>query len=226
MSATITVRKGRPRRPRHAVSAVHRHGGGKIGGKRELLRTGFASCCRRPNSDSSSSRRRRAGLPVCCECSSSGAPTGTARSGGSRTSTSSRTGGGGACTGPCTNTSTTRRRDDPAICGIRLYTDEDNHGARRTYESVGMSGYMMELFETDFVYGPRPGVNLGADIARRFRRIRGRSMRRRPVQGDGYLLSDPPRQVGRGKGPSGVAGSSKSPERCRRISRGARRCWG
>lgn len=44
---------------------------------------------------------------------------------------------------------------DPAICGIRLYTDEDNHGARRTYESVGMSGYMMELFETDFVYGPR-----------------------------------------------------------------------
>ena len=45
---------------------------------------------------------------------------------------------------------------DPAICGIRLYTDEDNHGARRTYESVGMNGYMMELFETDFVYGPRP----------------------------------------------------------------------
>ena len=46
--------------------------------------------------------------------------------------------------------------EDPTICGIRLYTDEDNHGARRTYESVGMSGYMMELFETDFVYGPRP----------------------------------------------------------------------
>ena len=45
---------------------------------------------------------------------------------------------------------------DPAICGIRLHTDEDNHGARRTYESVGMNGYMMELFETDFVYGPRP----------------------------------------------------------------------
>ena len=45
---------------------------------------------------------------------------------------------------------------DPAICGIRLYTDEDNHGARRTYESVGMNGYLMELFETDFVYGPRP----------------------------------------------------------------------
>ncbi|MCY4527575.1 MAG: GNAT family N-acetyltransferase [Chloroflexi bacterium] len=46
--------------------------------------------------------------------------------------------------------------EDPTVCGIRLYTDEDNHGARRTYESVGMNGYMMELFETDFVYGPRP----------------------------------------------------------------------
>ena len=46
--------------------------------------------------------------------------------------------------------------EDPTICGIRLYTDEDNHGARRTYESVGMNGYMMEFFEIDFVYGPRP----------------------------------------------------------------------
>ncbi len=46
--------------------------------------------------------------------------------------------------------------EDPTVCGIRLYTDEDNQGARRTYESVGMNGYMMELFETDFVYGPRP----------------------------------------------------------------------
>lgn len=45
---------------------------------------------------------------------------------------------------------------DPGICGIRLYADEENYGARRTYESVGMNGFMMELFETDFVYGPRP----------------------------------------------------------------------
>lgn len=43
---------------------------------------------------------------------------------------------------------------EEAVCGIRLYTDEDNYGARRTYESVGMHGKMMELFETDFVYGP------------------------------------------------------------------------
>ena len=46
--------------------------------------------------------------------------------------------------------------EDPTVCGIRLYTDEDNRGARRTYESVGMNGYRMEFFETDFVYGPRP----------------------------------------------------------------------
>ena len=45
---------------------------------------------------------------------------------------------------------------DPAICGIRLYAEEYNRGARRTYESVGMNGFMAELFETDFVYGPRP----------------------------------------------------------------------
>lgn len=45
---------------------------------------------------------------------------------------------------------------DPAICGIRLYAEEYNYGARRTYESVGMKGFMAELFETDFVYGPRP----------------------------------------------------------------------
>lgn len=50
----------------------------------------------------------------------------------------------------------TEAEADPAICGIRLYTDEDNHGARRTYKSVGMNGYMMEFFEIDFVYGPRP----------------------------------------------------------------------
>ena len=45
---------------------------------------------------------------------------------------------------------------DPTICGIRLYAEEYNHGARRTYESVGMNGFMAEMFETDFVYGPRP----------------------------------------------------------------------
>lgn len=42
---------------------------------------------------------------------------------------------------------------DAAVCGIRLYADEDNHAARRTYESVGMSGKIVELFEIDFVYG-------------------------------------------------------------------------
>ena len=42
---------------------------------------------------------------------------------------------------------------DAAVCGIRLYADEDNHAARQAYESVGMSGKIVELFEIDFVYG-------------------------------------------------------------------------
>lgn len=42
---------------------------------------------------------------------------------------------------------------DKEVCGIRLYADEDNDGGRKTYENVGMTGRMVELFETDFVYG-------------------------------------------------------------------------
>ena len=42
---------------------------------------------------------------------------------------------------------------DKAVCGIRLYADEDNCGARKTYKSVKMTGRMVKLFETDFVYG-------------------------------------------------------------------------
>jgi GNAT superfamily N-acetyltransferase len=42
---------------------------------------------------------------------------------------------------------------DDAVCGIRLYAEEANQGARQTYGSVGMRGRMVELFETDFVYG-------------------------------------------------------------------------
>ena len=42
---------------------------------------------------------------------------------------------------------------DKAVCGIRLFGEEANDGARRTYDSVGMRGKMVELFETDFVYG-------------------------------------------------------------------------
>ena len=45
-------------------------------------------------------------------------------------------------------------RLDNSICGIRLYTDEDNYGARKTYVKVGMLGHMTEQFEIDFVFGP------------------------------------------------------------------------
>ncbi len=38
-------------------------------------------------------------------------------------------------------------------CGIRLFTDIDNHVARKTYENVGMTREMTEMFETDFVSG-------------------------------------------------------------------------
>ena len=44
--------------------------------------------------------------------------------------------------------------DDPHARGLRLYTEEDNHAARRAYQNVGMRGRMVEFFELDFVYGP------------------------------------------------------------------------
>ena len=45
-------------------------------------------------------------------------------------------------------------RLDNSICGIRLYTDEDNCAARKTYVKLGMLGHMTEQFEIDFVFGP------------------------------------------------------------------------
>ena len=40
------------------------------------------------------------------------------------------------------------------ICGIRLYTDQDNIVARKTYVETGMRGKLSEVFEIDFVFGP------------------------------------------------------------------------
>ena len=40
------------------------------------------------------------------------------------------------------------------ICGIRLYTEQDNTVARKTYVETGMRGKLTELFEIDFVFGP------------------------------------------------------------------------
>ena len=40
------------------------------------------------------------------------------------------------------------------ICGIRLYTDQDNIVAHKTYVETGMRGKLSEVFEIDFVFGP------------------------------------------------------------------------
>lgn len=40
------------------------------------------------------------------------------------------------------------------ICGIRLYTEQDNTVARKTYVETGMRGKLTELFEIDFIFGP------------------------------------------------------------------------
>ncbi len=40
---------------------------------------------------------------------------------------------------------------DPGLCGVRLYVDRDNHGAQRTYESLGMSQSHYDMYEIDFV---------------------------------------------------------------------------
>ena len=45
-------------------------------------------------------------------------------------------------------------KGNPKICGIRLYTDQNNTAARKTYVETGMRGKLSELFEIDFVFGP------------------------------------------------------------------------
>jgi len=39
---------------------------------------------------------------------------------------------------------------DPAGCGIRLYVERDNAGARRTYEELGMVETAYRLYEEEF----------------------------------------------------------------------------
>jgi ribosomal protein S18 acetylase RimI-like enzyme len=50
----------------------------------------------------------------------------------------------------------TKAKADPAVCGIRLYVEQNNQAAQRVYESVGLapSGYW--VYERDFVLGTRP----------------------------------------------------------------------
>lgn len=46
----------------------------------------------------------------------------------------------------------------PEVCGIRLFATDNNPGARRTYERVGMSTEACHMFEIDFVFGEGEGV--------------------------------------------------------------------
>ncbi len=46
-----------------------------------------------------------------------------------------------------------RAKADPAICGLRLYVEGENHVAQRTYERLGMTRTPYQLYEVDFVLG-------------------------------------------------------------------------
>jgi GNAT superfamily N-acetyltransferase len=54
-----------------------------------------------------------------------------------------------------------RARKD--VCGLRLYMDAHNQGARRTYERLGLQPTNYEMFEIDFVTG-QPAMKKPATI--------------------------------------------------------------
>lgn len=41
-------------------------------------------------------------------------------------------------------------RQQPAVCGLRLYVDRQNHAAQRTYQSMGMEATNYDLYEIEF----------------------------------------------------------------------------
>jgi ribosomal protein S18 acetylase RimI-like enzyme len=44
-----------------------------------------------------------------------------------------------------------KAKEDPSVCGIRLYVDKNNHSAKKTYEDLGMSAAHYDLYEVDFI---------------------------------------------------------------------------
>jgi len=44
--------------------------------------------------------------------------------------------------------------EDPAVCGIRLYVEQDNENAQRTYTSLGMTETAYRLYEETFTSLP------------------------------------------------------------------------
>jgi GNAT superfamily N-acetyltransferase len=51
-----------------------------------------------------------------------------------------------------------RAKEDPHVCGIRLYVEQENHRAQTVYQQVGLipSGYT--VLEQDFVFPGREGA--------------------------------------------------------------------
>ena len=47
-------------------------------------------------------------------------------------------------------------RSRPDVCGVRLYVDRNNHAARKTYRSLGMSESHYDMFEEDFAFPAQP----------------------------------------------------------------------
>ena len=41
-------------------------------------------------------------------------------------------------------------RRDPSVCGLRLYVEQDNHRAQRTYAALGMRRTGYQVYESEF----------------------------------------------------------------------------
>jgi GNAT superfamily N-acetyltransferase len=50
---------------------------------------------------------------------------------------------------------TDEAKNDPRICGIRLYVARDNHRAHTAYRRVGLVPSPYDMYEQDFVLGPK-----------------------------------------------------------------------
>jgi len=48
-----------------------------------------------------------------------------------------------------------KAKNDPKVCGIRLYVEQDNHTAQSVYQRVGLAPSGYAVYEQDFVIPPR-----------------------------------------------------------------------
>jgi ribosomal protein S18 acetylase RimI-like enzyme len=52
-------------------------------------------------------------------------------------------------------------RQNPQVCGVRLYVERENHVAQSVYSRVGMTQTRYQVFEEDFVLSGPPGASRG-----------------------------------------------------------------